>query len=102
MRLHRKKKVEIVTDTSMRDEVARLLMDHGATGYTLLPEVSGQGSRGVRDSDDIFDVFSNVQFTVVCAQATADKIVQEVMRLLEEHPRMVLVSDVDVVRDDHF
>lgn len=102
MTLYRKKKIEIVVDKSLQEEVAELVLRCGATGYTLIPEVSGQGSRGMRDSGDIFGVFGNAMFIVVVAPQIAERIVKETMALLEDQARMVLVSDVDVVRDDHF
>lgn len=102
MHLHPKKKVEIVTDARVRDQLANLILDCGAKGYTVQSGVGGRGSRGVRDSTDIFGVFDNVHFTVVASEPVAQRIVERVMQLLEDRPRMVLVSDVAVVRDDHF
>jgi nitrogen regulatory protein PII len=102
MDLHPKKKIELVTDARVRDEVARLILDCGAKGYTILPGVGGQGSRGIRDSGDIFGVLENVMFIVVASPDVVDRIVQRAMLDLESRPRMVLVSDVHVVRDDHF
>lgn len=102
MTLHQKKKIEIVTDASVQEDVADVLRRRGASGYTLIPQVGGRGSRGIRDSGDIFGVFDNVLFIVVVAEELAEPLVEEVMTLLEGHPRMVLVSNVSVVRDDHF
>lgn len=102
MKLHHKKKIEIITDAACRSDVEALILECGGKGYTVVPDVGGRGSRGVRQSDDLFGVFSNVLFIVVASAEVADRLVEAAMQRLERHARIVLVSDVDVVRDDHF
>jgi nitrogen regulatory protein PII len=102
MELHTKKRIEIVTDRHVRDRVAQLILECGAKGYTLVDHVGGQGSRGVREPGDIFGVFENVLFIVVASPPVADRVVERAMATLQGRPHMVLVSDVSVVRDDHF
>jgi PII-like signaling protein len=102
MDLYHKKKIEIVTDAAALNDVAQLIKRCGASGYTVIKGVAGQGSRGVRVSGDIFGVFENVMVIVVAEKSMAERILSEVMQVLEARPRMVLVSDVEVLRDDHF
>lgn len=102
MELTRKKKVEIIADAAVQEKLKTIIREAGAKGFTLVPHVSGEGSRGVRDHQDIFGVLENVMVIVVAPPDVAMRIVEAAMAQLERHARIVLVSDVDVVRGDHF
>lgn len=102
MQLHRKKKVEMVVDTACVQQLLHMCERVGAKGYSIIPNVSGKGHRGVRSGEDIFDVFRNVLITVIAAEPVAVKIVEESQQLLANYAGIVYVSDVEVVRDDHF
>ena len=102
MQLYPKKKVELVVEASCAPKILEMIEATGAKGYTMLHEVSGKGHRGVRDDSHLTDVFRNVLIIVVAAEAIAREIVSRSQPLLENYAGIVTMSDVDVVRDDHF
>lgn len=69
---------------------------------TVVPDVSGKGNRGVRDEAHLSDVFLNKLIIVIAAKEIADRIVEQSQALFENYAGIVVVSDVDVVRDEHF
>jgi len=102
MQLHPKKRIEIVVEASCAPKILEMIEATGAKGYTLLHEVSGKGHRGVRNDSHLTDVFRNVLIIVVAAESTALEIVSKSQPLLENYAGIVTVSDVEVVRNEHF
>jgi hypothetical protein len=68
----------------------------------LLHDVSGKGNRGVRDDSHLTDIFRNVLIIVIAAEEIAHEIVRKSQPLLDNYAGIVTMSDVDVVRDEHF
>lgn len=97
-----KKKVEIVVEASRAKAMIATIERAGAKGYTVVPEVSGKGNRGVRDEAVLSDVFRNVLIVVIAAEEVAARIVEESHSVLEHYAGIVVVSDVQVVRNEHF
>ena len=83
-------------------EVERALRELDSVGYTILPDVSGRGNRGVRDEGHLSGVFRNMLIVVIAAEEIANRIVEQSQPLLENYAGIVVVSDVEVIRDEHF
>ena len=98
----RKKKVEIVVEASRARAIINMIEAVGAKGYTTIPNVSGRGNRGTRDEAHLSDVFGNVMIIVVAAEKIASMILEQSQGLLENYAGIVMVSDVEVIRDEHF
>lgn len=102
MKLYPKKKVEIVVEAARAPKMLELIESLGAKGYTTLANASGKGNRGIRSTDDIFDVFRNVLIIVITSEPVAHRIMEESQKVLENYAGVVYLSDVEVVRDPHF
>lgn len=101
-RFWRKKKIEIIVEAARARAIIEMIEKAGGKGYTVVPNVSGKGHRGIRDEGDLTDVFCNVLIIVISAEHIAARIVEESQPLLENYAGIVLISDVEVIRDDHF
>jgi PII-like signaling protein len=102
MELHRKKRVELIVEASCVPRLVEMIEAAGAKGYTVLHEVSGKGNRGVRNDSHLTDVFRNMMIIVIAAEPIALQIISRSQRLLEDYAGIVTVSDVEVIRDEHF
>ncbi len=102
MQLHQKKRIEIVVEASCAPTILEMIEATGAKGYTVLQDVSGKGHRGVRTDSHLSDVFRNVLIIVIAAEEIAREVVRKSQPLLENYAGIVTMSDVDVVRNDHF
>jgi nitrogen regulatory protein PII len=100
--LWRKKKVEIVVEATRAPALVEMIERTGATGYTVVSDVAGKGARGVRDDAHLSDVFRNVLIVVIATEEIALRIVDASQPLLEHYAGIVVVSDVEVVRNEHF
>ena len=102
MQLYKKKKLEIIVEAARSRAVIEMVENAGARGYTVVPQVSGKGNRGVRDDAHLSDVFRNVMIIVIVAEDVANRIIDQSQPLLEHYAGIVVISDVEVVRDEHF
>ncbi len=102
MQMYRKKKIEMVVDAACLPQLLKMCERVGAKGYTVIPNVSGKGNRGIRDSSDIFDIFRNVLIIVIAAEEIATRIVEESQPLLQHYAGIIYTSDIEVVRNEHF
>ena len=102
MRLSRKKKVEMVVEAARARQLLQAIEKIGATGYTVVPNVSGMGHQGRRGDDGVLGVFDNVLIIVITTEEIAMQVIERCQALLENYAGIIYVSDVDVIRDDHF
>lgn len=102
VQLFRKKKIEIIVEAVRARAIIAMIEAAGAHGYSLVPGVSGKGNRGVRGDAHLADVFRNVLIIVIVAEELCSPIIEQTQVLLENYAGIVMVSDVEVVRDEHF
>lgn len=95
------KKVEIVIEAIMLDEVISIIDQAGGSGYTIFPSVSGQGHRGYRTGLGFTDAFNHAMIFTLTDGAAALKISQEVKKLIQSYAGVVIISDADVVWPDY-
>lgn len=100
--LHRKKRVEIIVEAARAPAMLDMIEAEGAKGYTVISDVSGKGNRGVRGEGRLSDVFRNVMIIVIANEAAAARIVAASQKLLEDFAGIVVISDVEIIRDEHF
>ena len=95
------KKVEIVIEAVMLQQVLSIIDQAGAGGYTVLPSVTGRGHRGHRTGIGISNVFHNAMVFTLVDETAAAKISQGVKKLIQNYAGVVIISDVDVVWPDY-
>lgn len=102
MDLHARRRIEIVVEAIRADAVTDLLDRLGATGWTMLPVISGRGHNGVRRGGDLSGVFDNVLILCITSAEIADKVLSAREQLLGARPAIVSVTPCEVLRPEHF
>ena len=102
MQLYRKKRIELVVETARAKAIIEMIDAAGAKGYTVLQDVAGKGHRGIRDEAHLTGLFRNTMIIVIASEEIARQIVERSQVLLENYAGIVTLSDVEVVRDEHF
>lgn len=102
VQLYRKKRIEIVVEAACAPAILEMIDGAGAKGYTVVSNVSGKGNRGVRDEAHLTDVFRNMMIVVIAAEDVASRIVDRSQAILENYAGIVVISDVEVLRNEHF
>jgi nitrogen regulatory protein P-II 2 len=93
------KKVTIIAERVLKDQVIAILKKLGAKGWTMT-EVTGEGSRGIRASEW---EGSNVQIDTLVNDAIADAIMDEIAtKYFEDWSIVVYALDVEVLRAEKY
>lgn len=93
------RKVTIIAERVLRDDLLDLLKRHGATGWTLTA-VEGEGSRGIRASEW---EGRSVQIDTLVSTETADAIMEEVgEKYFTDWSVIVFAADVEVLRGEKY
>lgn len=97
-----KKKIEIIVETTMIPRLISLARKEAISGYTILPVVEGVGRSGAFGEGSLSRSFSAQHFMVVADAAIAERFMSAAADLLASYRAIILISDVRVLRDDHF
>ncbi len=93
------RKVTIIAERVLRDDLIALIKERGARGWTLTM-VEGEGSRGIRASEW---EGRNVQIDTLVSPEVADVIMDEVgARYFKDWSVIVYAADVEVLRKDKY
>jgi nitrogen regulatory protein PII len=100
------KKVTIITEAIIEEQVISLLNAHNVKGYTIYRDLAGKGARGIRSGRGTIKKFGeNVCIeTIVSSEERARTITEAVYTkfLAEKYAGVIYVKDVQVVRPEKF
>lgn len=103
--IHKAKKVVIITEKIISEQVAELVDACGATGYTV-SSTGGKGSRGVRSAErgGVSGTYANVKFEIITTdEAVSTKIAKEVAeKFFNNYSGITYVENVEIVRPQKF
>lgn len=101
--LHPMKEIKIVVQGEHVKFLTDLLDGVGATGYTIINNVSGKGHHGFHEGHLLFnDTSSQVIVFTVVPHEKVELILAGLGPLFNKHSGTMFVSDVAVSRRDHF
>ena len=93
------RKITIIAERVLRDDIIALLKKHGARGWTLTM-VEGEGSRGIRASEW---EGRNVTIDTLVSPDLAEHIMDEIgERYFADWSVIVYVTDVEVLRREKY
>jgi PII-like signaling protein len=99
---HAKKKLEIIIEAPMLNRLLDLLDRLAVTGYTVVPAIAGRGRDGSWREGNLTDAGRMVLVMCITDPARVPQVLEPVYKLLARQIGIVTVSDVSVVRADHF
>lgn len=100
---HARKRLEIIVEAPALHQVLKALDDAGVSGYTVLSAQEGRGHHGEWNRDDSFNNASHMVCVVcVTSEAKAEAAVESVYAIVKRQIAILSLSDVTVVRPDHF
>ena len=93
------RKVTVIAERVLRDDLLELLKRHGATGWTLTA-VEGEGSRGIRASEW---EGRSVQIDTLVSPQAADAIMEDIgLTYFSDWSVIVYSADVEVLRGEKY
>ena len=102
MQMHARKKIELVIEAVHVPAVTALLDRLGVPGYTVLPVLAGKGHHGLRRSGGPGGIGDSAMIVIIAGEAVAQRVLDEADAILRDRMAIIAVSDVQVLRGDHF
>ncbi len=98
-----KKRLSIIIEAPFLNRLLTLLDDLDAPGYTVLPALAGRGQSGSWRRDALSsDAGRMVQVLIVLDEERVPEILRAVRGVVERQMGIVTLSDVEVLRPEHF
>jgi nitrogen regulatory protein PII len=103
MRMHRKKRIEIIIEAPLLRRVIARLEGRRVNGYSVLPVLSGLGQEGRWEASGLIgDAGRMVALICIVDPAECDGVMEDIYSVLTSQIGIVSVADVDVIRAEHF
>ena len=103
MPLHPKKRIDIVAEAPVLKRLEALLEEAGVSGYTVLPALAGRGHHGDWNREGLAgDAGRMVAVFCIVDAARLEAILDKLQTVIARQMAIVAVSDVEVIRGDHF
>lgn len=96
-----RKKIELIVESAYLSAMLTMIDASGATGYTVIRDLIGRGRHGERGREALGGN-GNALIMVITTEATAETILQGSQRILGDGFGIVTLSDVHVLRPEHF
>lgn len=100
--MHKKKKLEIIAEATVIPRLLEIARQHGVRGSSVLSLASGAGHRGTMGGAELSSAMAGQLIILITDAATAEAVVAAVESLLAPYRVVLMMSDVEVVRDDYF
>lgn len=88
------KKIEIVLESVYTNRLLELFRKNGITAYTIIKDVEGNGEHGLRQADEVTDVFSNDYIFTVCEEEVLNNIKEQIRTFSKKYSGKCIVTDV--------
>ena len=103
MQTHLKKRVEIVVEAPVLRRLVDRLDAAAVTGYTVIPALAGRGRDGSWRGEGLAgDAGRMVMVVCITDPSKVDTVLETVYVVVQRQIGIVTVSDVQVIRAEHF
>lgn len=103
MHTHAKKRIDIVAEAPVLKRLEALLDEAGVSGYTVLPALAGRGRHGDWSREGLAgDAGRMLLVFCIVDPPKVDPILERLEAVIRRQIAIVAVSDVEVIRSDHF
>jgi nitrogen regulatory protein PII len=97
------KEIRVIVSGEHRSFVTELLDKVGATGYTIIGNISGKGHHGVHEAHFMFnEMESLIMIMTVVPAEKVEPVLAGLRPLFDRHSGVMFVSDVAVSRHEYF
>lgn len=103
MKTYPKKRIDIMVEAPLMRRMLTLLDENGVTGYTVLQAHAGRGQDGSWHRDGMVGrAGAVVQIFCIVDESRVDAVLEAVFKLVSRQIGIVTLSDVQVIRPEHF
>jgi PII-like signaling protein len=103
MKTHPKKRIDIMVEAPLMQRVLTLLDQQGVSGYTVLPVLAGRGKDGAWHRDGVVGrAGALVMIFCILDETRVSEVIEPLFKLVSRQIGIVTISDVEVIRPEHF
>lgn len=103
MKTYPKKRIDIMVEEPLMPRLIALLDQLGVSGYTVLPALAGRGRDGTWHRDGVVGRAGMVvQISCILDASRVDAVIEPLFKMVSRQIGIVTLSDVEVLRADHF
>jgi PII-like signaling protein len=103
MKTYPKKRIDIMVEAPLMMRVLSLLDDQKVSGYTVVPAIAGRGNDGTWHRDGLVGrAGAVVQIFCIMDESRVEQVLEPLFKLVSRQIGIVTISDVQVIRPDHF
>lgn len=103
MKTHLKKRIEMIVEATLEGRLVGLLEVLEVKGYTIVPAQAGRGQEGSWRRGGLVGNAGHM-IVVICIvdPSRADEVVNRLHDFMSNRIGIINISDVNVIRDEHF
>ena len=87
------KKVEVIIESIYVNRLIELFKENEVTGYTIIRDIEGCGSHGLKTADEANDLLSNNYIFTVCEEEKFAKLIERIRSFINKYGGKCIVSD---------
>jgi len=103
MQTHPKKRLELIIEAPALNRRLDILDKQEVSGYTVMPVLAGRGRQGRWSRDGLVGMAGQMLMVVcVTSEHRVPALLEAVSKFLARQIGIVAISDVEVIRTEHF
>ncbi|MCB9493498.1 MAG: hypothetical protein H6679_04465 [Epsilonproteobacteria bacterium] len=91
------KKIEIIVEDVQIQHITQVVDELNLPGYTVVSDVSGRGTRGLKDGQGLDGTYLNGYIIVICSVKQAEELIKNIKPILEKYSGICVSSDVEQI-----
>ena len=93
-------KVELIVEAVYIKRVIELLANDGVEHYTIIEDIKGCGTHGLRSADDVTEISGNVYFFTLITDEKFNEIEKDIANFIKRFGGKCFISDVSVLEHE--
>ncbi|MCK9279550.1 MAG: hypothetical protein M0P71_02920 [Melioribacteraceae bacterium] len=91
------KKLEIVIENIELDNLCRILDKANASGYTIIPEVTGKGTLGKKIAFGLSDIIKYAMIIIIESDEKTKEILERIKPLMKTYSGIAFISETEII-----
>jgi nitrogen regulatory protein PII len=87
------KKVEVIIESIYTNRVLEIFKEADVTGYTIIRDIEGCGSHGLKTADEAHDLLSNNYIFTVCREEKFERMIEKIRAFIDRYGGKCIISD---------
>ena len=91
------KKVEVIIESIYLNRLLDLFHEGNVTGYTVIRDIEGAGSHGLKTADEANDILSNTYVFTLCNEEKFNRMIEKIRAFIDRYGGKCIVLDAQVL-----